>query len=428
MIAALALALALQSDPQIEKVERLTGDVNRPLLWVPLKVTVSSAAGFDGDLSAASDFNFRTARRVALAPGGRATVLLPAIDPKEIVAGKTVYRMPRDFVRPDRVVLVDSRRPYASDLVSTPQVLYQKISPEDYEATWRRGLLEAGEQDLNLLEVVTQEDLEKRVASIRESPEALEAVDRSLWLLAPHDGWMPSKKSWALYFAVVYAFAAFMALAVLARRFPKFGLACVAGVAVLGAAGSAALFPRQQVWVVSERVDQVGLTGKREIRLWFVNAAAEVETSIQFPKLVKPVFASSAGTEDPFTIRIEDHGCRVEGLKVGPGRSACFASAGPFEPMPTSSADARTISLRRVVLVRDGRAMYLGDDPRGDWEKAEGESPVHRSPAYDAWGRFVGKNGVIGTEAGDPTATHDVVCPDLADERERPRTYIRRLK
>src|SRR5581483_1903269 len=139
---------------------------------------------------------------------------------------------PRDFVRPDRVVLVDSRRPYASDLVSTPQVLYQKISPEDYEATWRRGLLEAGEQDLNLLEVVTREDLEKRVALIRESPEAIEAVDRSLWLLAPHDGWMPSKKSWALYFAVVYAFAAFMALAVLARRFPKFGLACVAGVAV----------------------------------------------------------------------------------------------------------------------------------------------------------------------------------------------------
>ena len=52
---------------------------------------------------------------------------------------------------------------------------------------------------------------------------------------------MPPKKDWALYFATVYAFSAFVALAVTARRFPKFGLACVGAVSVLGMAGYAAL-------------------------------------------------------------------------------------------------------------------------------------------------------------------------------------------
>jgi hypothetical protein len=425
MIAALALVLALQSDPQIEKVERLAGDVNRPLLWAPLKVTVSSAAGFDGDLSAASDFNFRTTRHVTLAPGGRATVLLPAIDPKEVVAGKTVHKMSRDFLRPDRIVLVDTRLPYASELMSTPQTLYQKIAPEDLESTLPRGLLESADLILTLGGPATREDAEKAAAAA-EAPAQVEAVDRALWPLAPREGWVPPKKDWALYFAVVYAFAGFVALAVLARRFPKFGLACVAGVAVLGAAGSAALFPRRQVWVVSERVDQTGVAGRREVRAWFVNSAADLETSIQFPRLVKPIFPSSGGADDPFTIRVDDRGCRVEGLKLGPVRSACFGEAGPFAPGPAEPPRR----LLRAVAVRGGRAHFLGDlaAGAGNLETAQGENPVHRSPAFDAWGRFVGKDGVIGIDAGDPAVTRDLVCPDLADERERPRTVIRGLK
>ena len=420
MIAALALVLALQSDPQIEKVERLAGDVNRPLLWTPLKIQVSSAAGYDGDLSVRSEFGFQTAKRIQLAAGGRATVILPALDPQEVRAGKTVHKIARDFVRPDRIVLVDGSLSYAGELTSTSQILYQKISPEDLEASQPRGLLEAADLILTKGGPATKEEAEKAVAALGEPPAVLEAVDRALWPLAPRGGWVPPKRDWALYFATVYAFSAFVALAVMARRFPKFGLVCVGGVGVLGMAGYAALFPRHQLWVVSDRLEEE----VRTHRVWFVNAAADVETSIAFPLLVKPIFPSSGGTDDPFMLRVDDRGCRVEGLKLGPTQSACFGATAPlgnkFDPAPLSGA----------VLVRGGKARFLGDLAAGTPipASAEGENPVHRSPDYDAWSRFVGKDGLFGVLRRDSAPSRELESPDLADERERSTSVIMRLK
>ncbi|HLY09833.1 MAG TPA: hypothetical protein VKW04_11060 [Planctomycetota bacterium] len=426
MIAALVVALALQGDPLIEKVERLAGDVNRPLLWTPLKITVSSAAGFSGDVVARSGFGFQTAKRIQLASGGRGTILLPAIDPREIVAGTAVHKLSRDFLRPDRIVLVDTRLPYASELVSSPQILYQKIGAEDLESTRPRGLLELADIVLTKDGPATREEAEKAVADLGESPAQLEAVDRALWPLAPREGWVPPKKGGALYFAVVYAFVSFVALTVVARRFPKFGLACVVVVVVLGIGYSVTLFPRRQVWVVSERVQNIGPAGQREIRVWFVNSAADVETSIQFPQLVKPIFSTSGGTDDPFTIRVEERGCRVDGLKLGPTRSACFGTGGPFAPTAVSPVEGPR-PLLGAVLVRSGRARFLGDLPEGTPipEAADGENPVHRSPAYDGWSRFVGKEGLLGIQGRAAVPSGDLSGPDLADERERPRTFIR---
>jgi len=429
MIAAMVLALALQSDPQIEKVERLAGDVNRPLLWTPLKITVTSATGFDGDLSVRSEFGFQTAKRIQLAAGGRATLILPALDPQEIAAGKTVHRIGRDFVRPDRIVLVDTSLPYAAELTSTSQVLYQKISPEDLLATEPRGLLEAADLILTTGGPATKEDAEKAVRALDEPPAVLEAVDRALWPLAPLGGWVPPKRDWALYFATVYAFSAFVALAVTARRFPKFGLACVAGVAVLGMAGYGVLFPRHQVWVVSDRMEVYESGRARNHRVWFLNAAAEVETSIVFPLLVKPIFPSSGGTDDPFTLRIDERSCRVEGLKLGPARSACFGGTDAKlsrKPGLTQVEDP----LSACVLVRGGKARFLGDLAAGAPipTSAEGETPVHRSPGYDAWSRFVGKDGLFGVLSQDATPSRELESPDLADERERSHDLILRLK
>jgi hypothetical protein len=430
MSALLWLFLALQSDPQIEKVERLAGDVNRPLLWSPLKVTVSSAGGFDGDLSARSEFGFQTLRRIRLAPGGRATIILPALDPKEVAAGKAVHKMARDFVRPDRIVLVDTRLAYAAELVSTSQILYQKISPEDLQSTRSRGLLEIADLILTKEGPATKEDAEKEVAGLGDPPALLEAVDRTLWPLAPREGWVPPKRDWALYFAVVYAFSAFVALTVVARRFPRFGLACIGGVAVLGMAGYGLLFPRHQVWVVCDRAQDVSPSGEtREHRVWFVNAAADLETSIAFPRLVKPIFPTSGGTDDPFTLRVDERGCRVEGLKLGPARSACFAGT---ETLALTKPDLEkvTVALSGAVLVREGRPCFLGDLSAGAPipVAADGENPVHRSAGYDAWSRFVGKDGLFGVLSRDATVSHDLECLDLADERERSRLLILRLR
>jgi hypothetical protein len=422
MIAVLVAALALQADPAIEKVERIAGDVHRPLLWTPLKITVSSAAGFSGDLVARSEFGFQTARKIDVAPGGRTTVLLPALDPRDLSAGKTLHKMSRDFVRPDRIVLVDTRLPYAAELVSTPQVLYQKISPEDLELTRPRGLLDVADLILTKDGPATREEAEKAVAALGDSPAQIEAVDRSLWTLAPAEGWVPTKKGWALYFAVVYAFGAFVALTVVARRYPKFGLACVAGVAVLGVAGAALLFPRHQVWFVSDRLEEAS---GRAHRVWFVNSAADLETSITFPMLVKPIFATSAGTEDPFTLRVDDRGCRVEGLKLGPGRSACFGATLPSQNMRMEAG-----ALIGVVRLREGRADFVGRLPAGQPIAAvpEGGNPVHRSPGFDAWARFVGKNGFFGALDRDAVPSQELVCPDRADERERSAYIIGHLQ
>lgn len=422
MIAAFVLLLALQADPAVEKVERVAGDVNRPLLWTPLRITLSSPAGYRGDVVVRSGFGFETAMEVRLAPGGRTTVLVPSLDPKEVVAGKTVHPLARDFVRPERVVLVDSSLPYASELTSTPQVLIQKLAPEDLQALRPQGLLEAADLILTKENAAARGTADQLLAAPLERPEGLEAVDRGIWATAPRDGWVPAKKTWALFFAVLYAFSAFVALAVLARRAPKFGLACVAGVAVLGIAGYGALFPRNHLWVVCDRVEEPAATLTH--RVWFLNAASELTTQVEFPLLVKPIFASAAGTDDPYTLRVGWKGCRVEGLKLGVTRTACFGAT------ESRSRASGRVALVDAVLVRGGRAKFLGDvaaeAPLPG--TVDGENAGLRSPAYAAWSRIVGKDALFG--AGDQVAgaSNELSSPDLADERVRRQFEIWRLK
>jgi hypothetical protein len=435
LTAALALLLALQGDPRIEKVERLVGNVNRPLLWAPLKVTLASSSDFSGDVVAKSGFGFAVARGLKLKAGGSEVILLPAIDPSEVAAGKSTYKMPRVFVRPDLIVLVDERLPYAGDLVTTEKVLYQKIAAEDLEKMMPRGLLEAA--DLILVRepmgtgvvAATREEAEKAVAAAAGHPPSLEAVDRSVWPLAPQQRWVPAKKDWALYFATVYAFAAFVALAVMAKRFPRFGLACVAGVALLGIAGYGA-FPRSQMWIVGQGAEVVPPAGEaREYRLWFLQSALEVTVAeINFPRLVKPVFPSAAGTDDPFTLRVGEKGCAVEGLRLLPGRSTCFG--GEEAAAPTLRlTDRITRPLNGAVLVRGAAMKFLGDLPSGAAVPAEvGEGGLPPGPSFDAWKRFVGNDGLFGILGRDERAAAYVKSSDLVDEHERPPIFIQRFK
>ena len=432
MSVVLALLLALRSDPTIESVVRITGDANRPLQWTPLKVTLSSAAGYTGDVVVRSDFNFNVAKSVTLAPGGRATLILASMDPKDVVAGATTFKIPPPKVRVDHLVLYDERLKDLAELGAKPDILIVAISTEDLEATRSRGLLEAA--DLLLLKeamgpgpgvvVANKEDADKAIAALGEAPATLEGVDRSMWTAAPREGWVPTKKVWTLYFAAVYALAAFVALAVVAKRFPKFGLACVAGVAVLGMVGYTALYPSQQVWVVGQSATVVEPGGAlQDLRVWFVNSPLDLSTSLEFPRLVKPLFASTAGSNDPFTIRLGDRGCRIDDLKLGPAVSACFAGV----EYPAASTDTGR-PLVDAVAVRGGRTRFLGDLPAGAALPAtiDGEALLHRSPGYDAWERFVGKDGLFGQLGRDEAPARDLNFKDLADERERPRVLIRR--
>jgi hypothetical protein len=409
MTAVLALLLALQGDPQIEKVERLIGNVRRPLLWAPLKVTLTSASDFSGDVVATSRFGFSVARRVTLKAGGRDEVLLPALDAEEVQAGKTRFKLTGAPVNPDRIVLVDARLPYAGDLVSTNEVFIQRIAAEDLEKTLPRGLLEAA--DLVLLKdgpgtvAPTRADAERAIAALKEHPPSLEAVDGPLWMNAPPSGWVPAKRTWTLFFATTYVFAAFVALVVLAKRFPKFGLACVGGVALLGIAGYWQ-FPRGQVWIVGQAATLLPPAGAaQEQRVWFLHSAVEVPAAkLDFPRLVKPIFAAMGGTDDPFTLRVDDRGCSVEGLKLLPGRPFCFGGVESVAASEPSGSPAMT------VLVKDGEA----------------EGNAARSDEFKAWRRFVGRDGRFSVAGGSDRPAARVKSSELADEHERPPIFIQK--
>ena len=429
MIAAWVLLLALQGDPVIEKVEPVVGAVRRPLLWTPLRVTLSSLSDFTGDLVARSGFGFSIARTVTIKAGGREVVLLPAIDPAEVRIGQRTVRPPEAALRPDRIVLVDARLPYAAELVSTDKIFYQKIPAEELTRLLPRGLLEAA--DIVLVQepmsggmvALTRESAEKAVTGVVERAPSLEAADRAIWPLAPQESWVPTKKNWALYFAAVYAFAAFVALTVVAKRFPRFGLVAVSGVAVLGIAGYAA-FPRSQMWIVSQAAEVVTPAGEtREHRLWFVQSALEMTAGrIEFSRPVKPVFATTGGTDDPFTIRVDERGCSVEGLKLLPGRAACF---GGEEGRPP----AMRPELRSAVIVRNGRTRFLGDLPAGAAVPADApEGGIPPGVQFDAWKRFVGSDGLFGLRSGEDRPAATVKSADLADERDRPAVFIQRFK
>jgi hypothetical protein len=428
MIGVIAVLLALQGDPRIERVEPILGNVNRPYLWTPFKVTVACDADFDGDVVARSGFGFGVARRLTLKAGGRTTVLLPALNPEEIIVGKTRFRMPEKFVRPERIVLVDSRLPFASDLVATDKILYQKILPEDLQKTLPRGLLEAA--DLVLVQeplgrgvvAKTREDADRAVAELKEPLPALELMDRAVWSLAPQQRWVPAKRNWTVYFATVYGFAAFVALTVVAKRYPKFGLASLAGVALLGMAGFV-VFPRSHLWIVGNTAEVIPAAGEaQEQRLWFVQSALEMTVKrIEFPRLVKPVFPSRSGADDAFTIRVDERGCSVEGLKLRAGQPACF---GGVEGRPASTRGP----LNPAILVRGGRDRYLGPLAAGTPIPAEvGEGGIFPGTQFESWKRFVGSNGLFGVVEGARAEPGQVKSADLVDEVERPKVFIQRF-
>src|SRR6185295_9947182 len=269
-------------------------------------------------------------------------------------------------------VVVDSRLVYAEELASTDRIFYQRMDPRDLEETLGRGLLEAA--DLVLVKepmnggvvAATRQDAENAVAALGEPPPSVELVDRSAWTAAPRGGWVPAKRDWMLYFATVYAFAGFVSLAVIARRFPKFGLVAVAAVAVLGIGGYG-LFPRGQMWAVGQALEWVPPAGDaREHRFWFLQSATDLELAkVEFPRLVKPVFPSMAGAEEPFVIRVEGEGCSVEGLRLGPERPACFGGGkGKVPSMRVSGTLPQP--LRDAVLIRGGKTKSLGSLSAGE--------------------------------------------------------------
>lgn len=438
---ALVAALLAQSDPRIESVERLAGNVNRPYLWAPLAVTIASTAGFEGDVVAQSSLGVRVVRRVRLAPGGKERLLLPAVDPQKVLAGSAVFPLAGGLRSPDHLVLVDARLPYAGELVSDDQILYVTIQPDDLEKLLALGVLDAC--DLLLLKdggglslgglgawalAPLRADAAKSVAGLGKAAEAVKLVDPDLWALAPEGGWVPAKRDRTILFAVLYAFASFGALAVAGRRHAKWAGVAVAAVAGLGVAAFVGFFPRAHLWISESSCEIVPAEGDAALqRLWFTGAAADLSPVIEFPRVVKPVFAKLADAEEPLTIRILERGSVAEGFALAAGRRACFAAV-EGRP-PTLRPGRQNRPLYRVTLRRGGVANYMGDLEAGAEilrQPLGGTSPsgVEEAP----WLRFLEGDGVWGWLEREGGVARDVGSPDLADGRRRPGFFLQRMK
>jgi hypothetical protein len=428
--------LLLQADPSIDAVELLAGEARRPLLWTPLKVTLSSKAGFRGDLVARSRFGFSVAKAVEVPANGAVRVIFPVLDAESVEAGPSRTPVPRARAAPDVVVAVDARLPFAGELTSTDRVLYAKLGLEDLRALLSSGLLEAA--DLVLLAesagldlggpcagvvVKTREEAE-RTAAAAGTAARLEARDPAAWRLRPEGGWAPAKRSRAGLLAGLYGFAGFAALTLAARRGARaLGIALGALVAG-GLAAVAVLLPRGQLGVEEHAVEIQRRDGTAtEWRLWFATSAQRGPTKLSLPRLAKPVFPEFEGTDRPFTLRVEATGCAVEGLDLGPGRAAAFAAPGSRAASPPATR------LRDAWARRGGRLRRLGDVELGAAAPAEIGTPEAepKDGAYAAWKRFLEGDVVFGRTGGGEPA-EEVGSPDLADARRGERFVIRRLE
>ncbi len=438
MTAGLLVALLAQAEPRIDKVERLLGDINRPYLWCPLAVTLSSSAGYRGEVAARSSFGFRIAREVDVPAGGRIRVLLPSIDPEEVRAGGAASPVRGEPSSADHLVCVDARLPFASELVSDDRILYRKVEAEDLKRLLAQGLLEACDlllvADAGSLPLGTANawgaagslDEARRLVTerLRIAPQ-VPLVDAELWKLAPAGGWVPAKRDMTLFLGTVYAFAGFAALALLARRHARFAPAGVAAVAALGVAAYVLLFPRGQLWIAEASCEVAPPEGDAvEWRVWFLGAPVPLSTRVEFPRLVKPVLSEASGPEIPFVIRAGEKGCSVQELRLSAGRAVCFAGAEGRPPTLRGSGRI-PVPLYGAGMRRGDRSVRLGDLPAGS-EPAGTEPFEPGEQEARVFGRFLAGDGLFGRLDRGEGAARDVRSPDLADARLRPRYFIGR--
>lgn len=448
MSLALAAAILLQADPRIERVERLTGDAQRPTLWTPLRITVSSGRGFRGEVVVDTSYNVAFARGVELSPGGRKDVLIPAVDPTEVRVGDARERLPVRGTAVPWLVGVDARLGYADGLASGERFLFRKLTREDLQEFLPGGALEAFDALLladaeglplgaygvaGVWGVAPDRPAAEAVLSRLEHPRRrLEAVDPPLWQLAPRGGWVPAKRNFTLVFAALYALAGFGGLMALARWRPALAVPGAAVLALLFAGVYFLFFPAGQFWVteyVCEVAPREGAGG--EWKVWFVGSAAEGGTVLRFPRLVKPVFPSPRGSDPQVTVRVGGQGCTVEGVRLKPGGMACFAGAAERPAPSLRCFPALTAPLYRATLLVGNRNRALGDLSAGAEVPPSvlEDEPAPREPDY----LHLGSRPVVGDslfgwlDPGEGPA-RDVHSPDVADQRRRPGFFVQRLK
>jgi len=271
----MALLLLLLQDPVIVEARALSGGAGRAGCWLPVEVTVESAAAFEGDVAVVAD-RITVAQAIRLAPGEKRTTVVPAL--------------------PRTEGPVDVELHVRGEVRARQRLGGFRLARADERIVVKRAW---GDVDPALFEAMDEIEGEPWTP-----PARFGVVEPGIAPLVPREAWIGAKRDAAILFIVVYGFAAFVVLfAGMRRRFGTFTMVVLlVGFSAVFAAGFFALFPRGSTAVRAYGAVAEG----REYRLHFVRGGL-----VTFARPAKPVFASEGEIGD-VEVRI-DRGWSVRG-------------------------------------------------------------------------------------------------------------------
>jgi hypothetical protein len=402
MLFALILSLlALQDRPVIESIRSITGPVARSGCWFPLKVRVSSASAFEGQIAASADAGFEVTRPVRLAAGGSIDLLLPVVVLNSTAkvevrlrrAGAELERrlLPAqiEMLGGGRLVLLDKDHPEADTLRSqeyelpdeTP-VRFVVSDPADWSEAAELGALESVDAvvvreevalDLSMTlwrtlggAIVTQprRDLGNHLAK---PGVFFGAVDNRIAGLVWKDPWIRTKRDAAILFFVVYAFGIFVVAFATWRRngSPATLVGGVAGVSLAFAAAYGAFFPKGDLSIVAWQAIVDAPEGGAAVTVAEVRAGRPEPREIVFGRLVKPVsptVAEAAGRL--LELRLGEGGsCAARTTGVGGPLRFVWAERAPRVPAGPTAPLNTDVSEYFKRVAQKGKQARIIDQP-----------------------------------------------------------------
>lgn len=374
--------VALQDRPGIQDVRTITGNYARSGCWLPLKVRVAGAAGFEGEVTASADAGFRVTRPFQLTASGTVDLIVPVVllakDAKiEVTLRGAAAEVDRKtfpgtltFLDRDRLVLVDPRHPEFESLklqaLTLPgpagaQIRFAESDPSDWNEAADMGAFEAVDgvvaSDEKAVELtmhvwrtlggaIMTQPRRELFEKLAEPCARFPAVDAAVSRFTVSEEWIPRKRDATLLFVVIYGFGFFVAVYVTWSRKggPRLLLAAAVGMAVLFAGAYSAFFPKGNVAVRAWQGIVAAPESPVAISICALWGSGRVD-DVEFGRIVKPVHATvRESTRRDLELRWVEGHWAVRGAGVGDStRFVCverLAAVEPFRPYVDASGEA----------------------------------------------------------------------------------------
>ncbi len=433
--------LCLQTVPEIDRAEIMTGGAFRPGHWAPLEIGIKTASPFEGELVVRTDIGFSIVRSVRLSTG-TSHFVLPALAlsvdaPLEVTLrrGDSVVsrfarkRLGLGLYQSDLLVLAEGASPGSKTVVFDWTPKASRL--EWFEAVDAVvGDAPAGYEEMG---GIVAEDLADAMARLRargkHESRWFEPVDPAVHRLAPKEGWIVGQRNFLVWFSVLYLLGAVLLLGGVALWRPRFrwwavillpSAACA--VAYFGFPGGSVVVVRQSCSIGRARAD-----------IWFVHKARPGKMEVAFPGLVKPLFDSwQQAKSSRFEMVVEENLTRV-GKEAG----SWFACSRIHGDVDENRIRARRSGSRLHVTgpILDGEALVdgvtvlVGDVPEKAGVELRGESGSE-DPVYRYYRRKIIRDGnfLYGRSTREVKMGTGIEARDLAEIRDEPRVMVQSIE